>query len=211
MAPWLLAMISGKRRVITETFTSSQTWVCPLGVSLLNTLTGEGADGVGITTPNTTDTLINVNYSAVGTGSDGVATWSNFDSVVDGWVSTLDSTGSLSYNRAVVTAYADGTVDLADAPQNITGAVPGSAIKITSGAWASSGAITASGDATVNYDYYVAAAPGANTTGFGYTFPGGAASTPATSVQHLNVAVTSGASYPLVVPTGGSIVITYYR
>lgn len=211
MSPWMLAMISGKRRVVTEVITSSQTWVCPLGVSLLNTLVGKGADGTPITTPNTSEALINVNYSPTGTGSGGSATWANFDGIVNGWVSTLNSSGSLSYQRAVVTAYADGTVDLVDAAQSISGAVPGTATKITTGAWASSGAITASGDALVNYSYYVAAAAGANTTGFGYTFAGGAPDTPATPVTYNNVAVVSGASYSLVVPTGGSITITYYR
>lgn len=211
MSPWLLAMISGKRRVITETFTSSQTWVCPLGVSNLLTLDGEGQDGTPPTTPSTTDFLINVNYSASGTGSGGSATWANFDPVLDGWVATLFASGSLSYDRSVVTAYADGTVDVTSGPQSLAGAVPGTAYKITTGAWASSGAITASGDGIVGYNYYLAAANGANTTGFGYTFSGGAPSSAAVPVQYLNVAVTSGASYALVVPTGGSIVITYYR
>lgn len=211
MAPWLLAMISGKRRVVTETFTSSQTWVCPLGVSLLNTLVGEGQDGAPPTTPNASDTLINVNYSASGTGSDGSATWANFDGALDTYVSTLDSTGSLSYTRAVVTAYPDGTVDLNDLAANLSNVVPGSVIKVTSGAWSSSGAITASGAGGVNYNFYLDASAGANTTGFGYTFAGGAPDTPASPVTYNNVAVTSGASYSLVVPTGGSITITYYR
>lgn len=56
----------------------------------------------------------------------------------------------------------------------------------------------------------VPATTGGTTTGFGKTFVGGTggAATPAT---HNAVAVTSGASYPLVIPTGGSITITYYE
>lgn len=212
MSPWMMAMISGKRRVVSETFTTSQTWVCPLGVSRLNTLTGKGQDGSGITTPNATTFLVNVNYQASGTGVDGSATWANFDASVNGWVSTLNSTGSVSYNRTVVSAYPDGTVTFnSQATQSISGAVPGTAVKITYGAWAASGAITATGDAAVNYNFYLAAAPGSDTTGFGYTFAGGAADTPATPVTHNNVAVVSGASYSLVVPAGGSITISYFR
>ena len=212
MSPWMLAMISGKRRVITETFTSSQTWVCPLGVSLLNTLTGKGQDGSAITAQNTTTVIVNINYQASGTGVNGSATWINFDGALNGWVSTLNSSGSVSYTRAVVNSYPDGTITfVSQATQSISSAVPASASKLTYGAWAASGAITASGDGAINYNYYVPAAPGANTTGFGYTFAGGAASTPATAVGYLNVPVTSGASYSLVVPSGGSITITYFR
>lgn len=212
MAPWLLAMISGKRRVVTETFTSSQTWVCPFGVSLLNTLTGEGQDGSSPSTPSANDMIINVTYQTSGSSGGGPVTWANFDSQVDGWVSTLNSTGSVTYTRALVDAYPDESALVTSSSSvPLTGVVPGSAYKVTFGAWASSGAITASGDAAIYYNYYLAGAAGANTTGFGYTFAGGAASTAATPVEYLNVPVTGGASYALVVPAGGSITITYFR
>lgn len=50
---------------------------------------------------------------------------------------------------------------------------------------------------------------GLSTTGFGQTFPGGTGG-PASSVTMLNVPVTGGASYSLVIPGGGSITISYY-
>lgn len=56
----------------------------------------------------------------------------------------------------------------------------------------------------------VPATTGASTTGFGKTFVGGTGGA-ATPVTYNNVAVTSGASYSLVIPSGGSITITYYE
>jgi hypothetical protein len=41
----LLAMATGGRQQITQTFTSSTTWVCPAGVTNLETVSGYGARG----------------------------------------------------------------------------------------------------------------------------------------------------------------------
>lgn len=49
---------------------------------------------------------------------------------------------------------------------------------------------------------------GASATGFNKVFPGGSGG-PATEVSFANVAVTPKQSYPLVIPSGGSITITY--
>ena len=49
---------------------------------------------------------------------------------------------------------------------------------------------------------------GASTTAFGYTFLGGTGGA-ATPVTYNNVAVTPGGSYSIVVPSGGSVSITY--
>ena len=212
MAPWFMAMISGKRRVVTETFTSSQTWVCPLGVSKINTLTGKGQDGSPPSTPTSTDVFTNVRYNASGTGATaGPLTWANVDALLNNYVATLNANGSLSYQRVIADVFPNASYTLTEAPQNITGAVIGSATKFTSGAWASSGAITASGDGGASYQYYLPGAPGTATTGFGYTFAGGAASTPATPVAVDNVPVTGGTSYALSIPAGGSITISYFR
>ena len=212
MAPWFMAMISGKRRVVTETFTSSQTWVCPLGVSRINTLTGKGQDGSYDSQPGATAVLINVRYNATGSGvNSGPLTWSNVDGLLNNYVTQLGSGGTFSYLRIITDAYADGSFTNTEGTQTLAEVVPGSAGKITTGAWATSGAITASGDGGASYNYYLAGAPGAATTGFGYTFAGGAASTAATPVPVDNVSVTGGTSYALSIPAGGSITISYFR
>jgi hypothetical protein len=54
------------------------------------------------------------------------------------------------------------------------------------------------------------ATTGASATAFGKTFPGGVGG-PASTTTFNNIAVTPLQSYPIVVPTGGSITITYYQ
>lgn len=51
---------------------------------------------------------------------------------------------------------------------------------------------------------------GASTTAFGKTFPGGTGG-PASTTTFSNVIVTPGASYNIVVPSGGSLTITYFK
>ena len=45
MKPWMLALASIRRELVTATYTSSQSVTIPFGVSRLETLVGEGADG----------------------------------------------------------------------------------------------------------------------------------------------------------------------
>ena len=56
---------------------------------------------------------------------------------------------------------------------------------------------------------YYGGSTGASSTALGYTFAGGAGGA-ATPVTYNNVAVTSGSSYSIVVPSGGSVTIQYY-
>lgn len=62
----------------------------------------------------------------------------------------------------------------------------------------------------VIFDTSQPATTGANTTGFDKTFAGGAG-VPAVPATYSNVPVTPNASYSLVVPTGGSLTLTYYK
>jgi hypothetical protein len=54
------------------------------------------------------------------------------------------------------------------------------------------------------------ATTGASTTGFGKTFPGGTGGA-GTNTTFTNVAVTPGSNYSVVVPSGGSLTINYYK
>lgn len=51
---------------------------------------------------------------------------------------------------------------------------------------------------------------GAATTGFGKSFPGGVGG-PATAVTYENIPAVSGDPYVLSIPSGGSLVITFYE
>lgn len=74
-------------------------------------------------------------------------------------------------------------------------------------------------DGTRCYNYYTVTDPGtpstppttgASTTGFGKTFPGGTGGAASTTI-FSNVTVTPGANYSLVIPSGGSLTVTYTR
>lgn len=45
MSPWLFALVMRRRVRVTETFTASRTWTAPLTTAVIESLTGEGADG----------------------------------------------------------------------------------------------------------------------------------------------------------------------
>ena len=56
---------------------------------------------------------------------------------------------------------------------------------------------------------YVGPTTGAASTGFGQVFAGGPSGEPAPTTSFLNIPITAGASYPIVVPLGGYITIEY--
>lgn len=54
-------------------------------------------------------------------------------------------------------------------------------------------------------------ADGSSSSAFGYIFPGGNMASPtAPTITYSNIPVTPGVSYPIVVPSGGSVTIQYY-
>lgn len=61
-----------------------------------------------------------------------------------------------------------------------------------------------------SYNFNNPATTGAPATGVGKTFPGSTGNVAQTATVFTNVAVTPGASYNIVVPTGGSVTISYY-
>jgi hypothetical protein len=61
-----------------------------------------------------------------------------------------------------------------------------------------------------SYSYTTPPTTGASATGIGKTFPGSLGNVTQTPVTFNNISVTSGSSYNIVVPAGGSITISYY-
>lgn len=55
------------------------------------------------------------------------------------------------------------------------------------------------------------ATTGASATGFGRAFPGSTGDVAPNTTQHSNITVTPGQTYPVVIPSGGRITITYYE
>jgi hypothetical protein len=202
MKPWLLAILTANRKLVSRTFTSSTTFTVPYGVTQLVSLTG-----VGGATTSASVVSVAITYSPTGTGTPGSsATWANFQSVKNSNQTAMAAGGSCTIQQSYSTVYSDGTNDGATIyPTTFTDVVAGTAYTTTSGGWASSGPITSSGEADITYQQY-----GGSTSGFGKTFAGSTGSGAATATYN-NVAVTENTPYNLVIPTGGSITITYYQ
>ena len=203
----------GGRTLVTQTLTSSQTWVAPLSTSKIETLIGKGQDGTSSGVESATAFAVIVRYNTSGTGTAPASnTWTNLQGAANGIRDQFNAGGSVSAYWATYDKYADGTENLiAVGPTSYSSVIAGSATLSYTGDWRSTGAVTSSGNAYVQYQYSVTGVPGASTTGFGFVFAGGSTGTAATPITQTNVAVTPGASYSLVIPSGGSIQITYYR
>lgn len=173
-----------ERKLVSQTFTANTTWTAP-ATSNLETLVGNGAAGKpgepGYTDPDTTQYRLE-RYRQQYT-SDGAGGYYQ-----DGGPS-LYTTGNW------VSSPPDQPDDYCDPP----GGASYYCYSYVIGTRTVAGATHPPVPATT----------GASATGFGKTFPGGTGGA-ATPVPYNNVAVTPGASYPLVVPSGGSITITYY-
>jgi hypothetical protein len=210
-----------------QTFTANGTWTAPPTVSNVVRISGRGSDGVS-------DYIANVDSGFFGAlqGSSGLANapfaqWGTIYSAYqtglanlslsyptygpssylqssntfigpdDRWV-TNDTTGNLS--SVYLTGFSTNQVGSPQTSGNAT--------------YSSVGAI--SGWLIINQGY-VQGNAGTASTGLGKTFPGGSytGSYPngvggaAPTTEFNNVAVTPGASYSIVVPSGGSVSITY--
>lgn len=187
MSMMMLAFFGQKKVYVpttyTKTFTANTTFQMPAGVSSID-MTGHGAPGKPAVLGDTQlyTHIVDSYYRRTG-GIDYV------ESDVDGWIGANATTGS---------NYCDPPVDYCD-PSTDANCAVGSTVYYRS----------------VRCYYYQAkivgsspATTGASATGFGKVFPGGVGG-PASTYTYPNVAVTALASYPVVVPTGASITITY--
>lgn len=126
-------------------------------------------------------------------------------------LAALNAGGTVTVQGQFVTVYPDQTNTLVSASFTRYNVVPGSASYSTNNMWQSSGPATGSGFATHFWSYTIPASNGANATGLGKTFPGGTAGGAAPTTSFSNVAVTPGTSYPIVVPAGGQVSISYMK
>ena len=208
-------------KLITQTFTSSTTWVAPNITNNLVTLVGQGGDGVagywqtfnslGASVSSTTD----CSYSVYGASLDYSVPYGDAQGIqttASGWT-TSPSGQSVSLTRTYVYYWCPGTSNWRVGALSFSGTVRRIGTVALSGSMPSSGTVPTP-PATVqeafctNIEFYNNPTTGSPTTAFGYTFPGGTGGA-ATPVTYNNVAVTPGASYSIVVPSGGSVSITY--
>lgn len=207
----------------TVTFTTSQTWTCPIGVVTLLTVVGKGQDGTPATGggygPNVVHSAVVATITGhegtIGGGGFGQWNWSASQSDISSITNAINIGGSGSYSATSIDQY-ENKFSSYTSTTSWTGALTGSAYTVLSPGWTTSGLVQASdyGFFTVywesqgTYSGGTSATTGSDTTGFSKTFSGGV-SIPATSTTYTNITVIPATGYPLVIPTGGYISITY--
>jgi hypothetical protein len=172
-------------RQVTETFTSAspKTWVCPPGVTNLDVASGKGAAGTPATAGSpgysTYDTHY-IHYYQRKSPPDGNG---GIDKVDGGWTYGTYGTAPNNYCDPVKaetgSTVYDASQECYEFTQHNYPPTPGTA-----------------------------ATTGASSTGFNRTFPGGTGGAASTTTFN-NVPVVPNNPYPLVIPTGGTITITY--
>lgn len=208
---------TGSRRRVEMAFYADGTWIAPMTTTSVDML-GRGQDGSpGGTTA--TSVVVAVVTWLIGSGgpNPGVATWNDAQAAASAANSAINA-GAGSWTEYQVAQYSGGTYIL-NTPSRSAPSIAGSATISYQAGWQSSGPITGGSTpgspqqwtATVNYSYTASGATvGANATGLGKTFLGGVGDY-ATPVAYPGVAVTPGASYPIVAPLGAIIVLTYFE
>lgn len=182
MRPGTLAVILGHRRQqVSQTFTANATWTAPVTTSSIDNASGKGAAG----TPGTPDTGGRTGWYRL--------TITNYHRRDGSGTDQTSSSSAPVYGSPMPASYCDPQVFYTTSQSTVYD----------------------SSDTCYEYLSYTEpttpgtpATTGASSTAFGKTFPGGTGGA-ATTTTFTNIAITPGASYSIVVPSGGSITITY--
>lgn len=219
----------GQRRLVTQTFTSTTTWVAPGVTTNLETVSGYG--GLAISDQPTSG---EVGYAQALGPTAGpqptppYALWQTLDAAANNIVSIIAGNVGTNYISLPSPQY---FVDSSDRYDVITypqfkWVVGNTATKVQRGSHPSTGNVLASQLASggdfgwyVNANYIAPGVPGLPATAFTKSFPGGTlagtepyrTAVPAVTTTYTNVAVTPGVSYTIGLPAAGSsITISYY-
>jgi hypothetical protein len=213
-------LTNGSLNLTTTTFTSNGTWVAPAGVALVLVLSGRGQDGSPQPYNYTTQYWASPNPNTQAN-----AAYLQWDSIYNlattnrsSIVSYIGSSGPASFLGAA--GFFIGTGDTwsqyIDSYENFSGLIVNSVSGITTqGNAQTTGNVVrsslASGVNGFNFviDFTIPGFLGASSTAISQTFPGGNGG-PAPVTTFNNIAVTPGASYPIVVASGGYVTIQYF-
>lgn len=200
---------------VTTTFTSSTTWTAPAGVSNLSVVSGRGSNGqpdyyVYTTIGSVTVQALNGSYVL------GPLDWSTAVSDCQALVNTTNSGGSgpRTVNPGSSSTYYINTSNLylKFISSGSTYQVNGTAVLSNPSGAPTSGTVTYTDVVNLggivgflcNVDVLNAGAAGTASTGFGQTFPGGAASGGTAPITTFtNVTVIPGTTYSISIPTDG--------
>ena len=199
-------MFSRKLELFTQTFASNATWIAPPGVNVLATLSGRGAPGNASNVISIGYTIVSVSYQPSGTsGVGGSFDWTSPYSYAQSVASDMNADGAASWVQYFIDVWPDQSNrttsqnPLSDSGNNRDWYATGP----------SSGPATSNGSVSIHGTYNVPATTGAAATAFGKTFAGGTGGAAPTN-SYTDVAITSGNSYPIVVPAGGQVTISYF-
>lgn len=213
----------------TVTYTSNTTFVVPLAVNVLRTVTGKGQDGINgsvggyiTASPTGFDTSTRVSITTGFTSQvpnyfppDPYSSYAAIVSTINSTSGLTASSGTVYGEETWIFSTTTNASNFNSSPFTLSAYYMGGTASI-SGSWPGTLSNPQAGSYTVSYQAYNQATAGANTTGFSLTFSGGAVTSvpttaaAATPVTYTNVAVTPGASYPLVIPSSGYITISYF-
>lgn len=220
----------------TETFTSNVTWTAPSYVSSLAVFTGRGSNATSddyssdTSYVNTYNTYKSVNGGGIVTTHDWSAIYNNLQS----WISYMNSGsgrgGPVSrgpmasfeiYNTNNYGSYAGpvappATPGFAEQYFQYGTAADASSFSVPSSGTITYANTTQNGAVSVRFNPVYLGGDGTASTGIGKTFPGGTYNFStgiggaAPTTTFTNVAVTPSSSYSIVVPSGGSVSLSYY-
>lgn len=218
---------AGVRKLVTQTFTSNTSWVAPGFLTQLVSAAGYGSAAVADTATSGVVAEHRVFAAAVDQTTPPYLLWETIDAGADASAASIAAnSGTNQINMNSKFYFVDSADDYGffTVPEP-TWIVGNSYTKSIAGSHPTTGDVlysqlTGGGYIgwTVSADYIALGSNGTATTGFGKNFPGGTltgsepyrtAVAPSTTT-FTNVAVTPGTTYSIVVPSGGSLTISYY-
>ena len=217
------------QRLVSTTFTANGNWIAPASTTSVATASGQGAAGVSdyigqvAYSYNTVQQFTFRDFAPYAQWSD---PYGNYATAVASLPTSFPNYGPSSwYTGDIITVASDNYwARIAGAYGSLSGTFLTSYNASSYGYTQTSGNITYSslagggGGWIIDVFGYIQGGVGASSTALGKTFPGGAytgtypngTGQPATTTTFTNIAVTPGASYPIVVPSGGFVTLEYY-
>jgi len=198
------------RKLVFETLPlGNSTWVAPNGVNRIYTAVGKGADSVASTKLYDVNGAPVLGFSMTDTG------WTDYSSLYSHFTNRLSTlnTGAPSIRYLLNTGsyfvWFNTATNTLWAQQNGSGTIDAYGTCSLNWTLPTSGAITTSINATgsnggIIIPYYTQD----HTTAFSLSFLGGTRGNAATTTVYTNIAVTPGASYPIV--NNGTLEISYF-
>lgn len=217
---------AGSGTLVVQTFTSNTTWVAPTTTGYLVSAAGYGGAATPDTPIRTVVSVFDAGRANFSFSNAPYAQWSTLYNRAVNFANSVAAGSGIRLVNVPGTIYSIGPDDTWD-DNSYTDPywINGTYSLVTSFSSApTSGNITYAGLTTpkgwgVEVDTYTLGNIGTAATAFSKSFPGGtlAGSAPTrtavapSTTTFTNIPVTPGASYAIVVPSGGSLTITYIR